>query len=1018
MTGDMRHMPQLYTIPPLVPFVDSLALGIVDRFGDAADPLALSRVTILVPTRRAVRSLADAFLRLAQKTGPAALLLPQMQPIGDVDEDELISESFPGQADAQTLSNLPQSMPALRRQFILAQLIHRWGERSGKTDPHVNLAHPNQVVRLADDLGRFFDTLTTERVDPSKLSDIVPDQFTEHWRHVLSFLTIISEHWPAILNEENAIDTAERRNRLLQAQAQLWRTAPPRDPVIAAGSTGSIPATADLLSVIALLDQGAVVLPGLDLDMDEAGWVDVDPSHPQFGMKELLERMDVDRKAVALWAQEKKTIDAEAAQLRRRVIAEALRPANATDGWQSSIEQFEAQGLARGLDGLSFLSAADPDEEASVIAMMLREVLHDHADATGALVTPDRGLARRVAAKLGRWDIAIDDSAGTPLGQTRVGIFLRLIAEVAKEQAAPVSLLSVLKHPLCRCGLGQKEWRRLVEQLEIACLRGPRPGEGVSGLRRACARLDGDNSGMSNFLGRMEAALAPVLSLSPQKPVALRDLVSAHIEAAENLATTEDKRGTALWSGDDGEAAARLLSEMIDEANHAPLLFCADYAALFDGLMAERVVRPRHGLHPRLFIWGPLEARLQRADVIVLGGLNEGTWPSQVDTDPWLSRQMRAQLGLSPPERRIGLAAHDFAQLTNADRVVLTRSQRVEGTPTVASRWLMRLQTILRGAGAENLLHPVHPYTAWAKQLDEPQDYAPLSPPAPRPPLSARPRQFSVTEIESWIRDPYAIYAKKVLQLLPLEPLDDDPGRPERGIVIHDILEKFVRQFTDELPVNAYDELISIGQDVFDRARFPPALRAFWWRQFLRIAESFVDFERDLRVDGHPLGTEVAGSLELSGSGGPFVLVARADRIDEISGAFAISDYKTGAVPSQKQVDTLLVPQLPLEGLIAREGGFEGIEAATVTYLGYVRLSGSGTPVSEILVADESDAAASLIGEAEAGLLRYIANFDDADTPYLSRPRPMFATRASVYDHLARVKEWSVPGLSDAGDGA
>ncbi len=1013
----MRKTLQLYTIPPSFPFLDYLARGVADLYAKKSDPLALSRVTILLPTRRAVRNLSDAFLRLIRERGPNALLLPKLRPIGDVDEDELLIEGLSVEPDTDAFGDLVPSMPALRRQFILAQLIHRWSERKGQGDRNLNLAHAPQLIRLAAELGRFLDSLITERIDFSNLDKIVPDQFTEHWQDVLGFLNIISEHWSSILDEEGLIDPAERRNRLLEAQAERWRNAPPSDPVIAAGSTGSIPATADLLSVIARLNCGAVVLPGLDLEMGDGAWATVDPGHPQFGMKELLSHMRVERGDVKLWPSVEDIEEPKAVRLRRRVIAEALRPATSTDGWQSAIGQFQSEGWDRGLQGLSYITMEDPGEEAATIAVILREVLETRG-ATGVLVTPDRDLARRVAAKLRRWGVAIDDSAGTPLGQTPVGTFLRLIAEVARDEAAPVPLLSLLKHHMCRCGYDAHEQRRLVERLELACLRGVRPGNGVAGLARACERLDVDIRGLPEFLRLLESALGPLLEVSRGKASPFRDFLVAHIEAAESLALTSGGTCSDLWSGDDGEAAARFMAEMLDDAAYAPAFAWTEYASLIEGLMSERVVRPKTGRHPRLFIWGPLEARLQSADLIILGGLNEGTWPVRVDADPWLSRQMRAQLGLSPLERRIGLAAHDFAQLTNAERVVLTRSERVDGTPTVASRWLMRLETILRGAGVHGMLQSDKPYAVWARRLDQADGYAPLSPPAPCPSVAVRPRRFSVTEIETWIRDPYSIYAKKILGLSPLEPLDHDPGPLERGTLIHTILEKFVSRFPDRLPDKAYDELVAIAQDVFDRFALAPALRTFWWHQFLHIARGFIEFETDLRERGRPLGTELSGALALPAPAGSVTLSARADRIDEVEGGFAIYDYKIGAVPSRTQVEAQLFPQLPLLGLIAREGKFKGLDPLRVTCLSYLQLSVSGSTRPKRSIADDEEDAAELIAETEAGLVRYIAEFDDETTPYLSRPRPIFVAREGVYDHLARVKEWSVPGLADVEDGS
>ena len=357
----------------------------------------------------------------------------------------------------------------------------------------------------------------------------------------------------------------------------------------------------------------------------------------------------------------------------------------------------------------------------------------------------------------------------------------------------------------------------------------------------------------------------------------------------------------------------------------------------------------------------------------------------------------------------MGLSAHDFAQAFAAPEVVMTRSTRVAGTPTVPSRWLLRIETLLpenqQIAGAQEYLH-------WYEELDAPEAVRPIATPKPMPPVAARPRELPVTRIETWIRDPYAIYARYILRLKPLDQLDADPGAAERGQFIHKALDAFVKRFPKELPANAEKELLVIGETAFGKALERPSVRALWWPRFTRIATWFVAIERERRAEGiFPLATEVDGKITLSGSQGDFVLKARADRIDRMAGGgIAIIDYKTGGVPSRKQVESGLSPQLSLEAAIAAAGGFEGMEMATPEALLYIQLTGR-TPPGEI---KPIKAGATELAEATLeGLRGRIATFDDENTPYLSRLRPMFLSHEGDYDHLARIKEWSADVEAD-----
>ncbi|MFZ2468478.1 MAG: double-strand break repair protein AddB, partial [Parvibaculum sedimenti] len=478
-----------------------------------------------------------------------------------------------------------------------------------------------------------------------------------------------------------------------------------------------------------------------------------------------------------------------------------------------------------------------------------------------------------------------------------------------------------------------------------------------------------------------------------------------HVAAAEALASRGEDRASELWAKEEGDAASSFVADLIEAA---PTLGACDletYARLFFELGMTRALRPRFGRHPRLFIWGPLEARLQHADRVILGSLNEGTWPAEANIDPWLNRPMRAALGLEPPERHIGLSAHDFAEGASAAEVVLTRALKVEGAPTVASRWLLRLQSLLSGLGRADALDAPN-WSGWAQKLDEAGDIAPVEKPHPTPPLAARPDGFSVTEIETLIRDPYAIYAKKVLNLRPLEPIDADVAAAERGNIIHSALENFARAYPQGLPANALDELVRIGRETFAHALDRPGVAAFWWPRFKRIAAWIVDYEDKLRVDVKRVHAELKGSIEIVELGRVIRLVGKADRIDERKdGTVAIIDYKTGGMPSLRQVEVGLSPQLPLEAAMAARGGFAEIGKATASALLYLRLTGGEKAGETRAIAPEG-----LVDETYANLVALLASYEDEATPYLSRPRPMFEATYGDYDHLARVKEWSSAG--------
>ncbi|MFI4947241.1 MAG: double-strand break repair protein AddB [Alphaproteobacteria bacterium] len=985
--------PHVYTIAADRPFLATLAQGLLKLSG--GDPLTLPRMTVLLPTRRAARSLREAFLRLtAEGSDPGApLLLPRLRPIGDLDDDE-IALGVEGSEDP-TLAAAP-AIPELRRRLLLTQLVLGWSKVSGD-GPLL----PGQAAALAAALARLLDTAQSEEADFDKLRQLAPDAFAEHWQHVLRFLDILPREWPRLLAAEGALDPAERRNLLLRRQGALWRKTPPSGPVIAAGLTGGLPALEELLSLVAWLDEGAVILPGLDRSCEPEEWelIAEDPAHPQHLMARLLQALEIDREGVHDWMPDRWMPDrhpgvANGREARLRLAAEALRPAAMTDSWRDLAPEPEEV-----LAGLTRYDCASPQDEAVTIALLLRRAL-ETPTVTAALVTPDRELARRVAAALRRWDIDIDDSAGVPLNRTPPGAFLRLVLDLAGSALAPVPLLAALKHPLAAGGLAPAVFRDFARRLEGE-VRGPRPAPGFVGLRAALAASDRPLFG---FVERLDACLGEIAADLEEESVPLVDLVGAHIAAAERLAATDKESGVArLWREAAGEAAARFCHELLDAAADFPALPGRHYPALFEALAAGAVVRPAYGQHPRLSIWGLVEARLQQADLLVLGGLNEGTWPGPVAFDPWMSREMRKDFGVALPERVIGIAAHDFAQALGAPRVALTRATRREGVPTVPSRWLLRFDTVLRAVGLEGRLSPEPEIAAAAALYDAPGERRPRPPAEPRPPLAARPRQLSATQIETWIRDPYAIYARHILRLKAFEELDADPGRAELGIRVHAALARFVARHPDAMPPAAEAELIAIGEECFGPILSRPGVWAFWWPRFLRIARWFVAEERAYRADLVQSLSERRGRLVLSAPAGPFTITAIADRIDRrADGELVLIDYKTGALPSKREIDNGIAVQLPLEGAIAERGSFDGL-SGTVAALEYWRLSG-GEPAGERRPIGGEDPAA-LIDRTIGEIAARIDRFDDPATPYAAVPDPQWMPRYSDYRHLERLGE-------------
>ena len=1020
--------PNVLTVKPGAPFLRSLVAACMDgslgvRF--PADARDYSAATIYVPTRRAARALAHAFAEALQ---PRAVLLPRIVPLGDpADLEEraiLTGDDFGSFGGDQAL---PPAIGDLDRRFRLADLIEQWR----RSRDFVQLAAAGDGFQvgggfadsfaLAGDLSRLMDEFTIEGVNWEHIQGLTDGQFDVWWSLTQTFLEIAWKAWPAAMAEQGLLDPADRLNRLLRGEAARLKAEKPDSPIIAAGSTGTIPATAELLGAIARLPNGAVVLPGLDLATDAHGWelVPHEPKrgvsqhgHPQAALKRLLGRLQIERADVGVIGD-----PFEYAALRQQVISASARPADGTDDWPELREGL-AEAMERGLKDVGVVEAPDERTEALAAAIALRGVL-EVPGKTAALVTPDRALAQRVAAELRRWNIVADDSAGQPLSSAPLGAFARLLNEAVLCDFSPTAVMALLSHPCLSLGDAGA-----VAALELAGFRGNSVGSGLDGLARALddaekrvadrrspgplRRLSPERlAAARELLAATVAALRPLESFAAGKEP-LQMLAQAHMEAIEALA------GERAASGGDAQGLARIFDRLAVAAS-SPALAFRDYAALFDMLASEEALPPAEPVQGRIKIWGLLEARLMEADRIVLGGLNEGIWPPEARSDAFLNRYMRADLGLAAPERRIGQSAHEFAQALGAPEAVILRAQTVEGTPMVASRFLRRLFAFVGDDHAKAMRERGRYLLDAAAALDAAPPQQPAPRPDPRPRPDQQPLSLSITEIRTLVRDPYEIYARHILGLDPLDPVESGVDARDRGTIVHDLLADFVRDTQDAWPGDALPQLIARGREAFARYDHIEAVAAFWWPVFEKVATWFCAWEGKRRDSLKASAVEQAGSLQIPLSdGASFRLRGRADRIDVLhDGRLAIVDYKTGQPPSGTQVATGLEPQLTLTAYMASKGHFESVPAGPVERLSYVAVgSKPGEIELELKRSDKTPVGIEEAANAHIdGLRNALERLRSGQDGYLSRRMPEKIKDGGSYDHLARVREWMVGDL-------
>ncbi len=969
-----RGHPAVFTIPVHRNFSDALVNGLLAQYG--RDRMALARGMVLLPNNRAVRAVTDAFVRRAEP----GLLLPRLVAVGDVGDEAMGVALDPASGD-QILA----AIDPLTRRFALARLVQ---QARAESHAPINAA---EALRLATELAATLDALLAEEIDPVALRtlDIAAD-LSIHWQKSLDLIALLLDRWPDEQIRLGRIDRVARRNILLRRQAEAWHKSPPAGFVVAAGITTSAVAVAALLHRVARLPNGAVVLPGVDIYSSNDEWDAIaeatSESHPQHHLRILLDRMDVARSDITRW----RWGDGQTRRAQRaRAVSNAFALAKFTAKWNTLDARF------RKLPGVRVAEFATPADEAQGIAIALREALETPAR-TAALITPDRALAGRVVEHLKRWGINADDSGGRPLFATPPGTLVLAVVAVATERFAPVALLSLLKHPLVRAGDGRLEWLSGARALDRA-LRGPRPAPGLSGLTAFLAGGDKRNRGVRATAEQWWAGagfaetFAALEQVFDDREASMSAMLDTLIETINALA------GDAAWGGAAGRAAAQLFADLTAAAPEAPHDFdVGAFASMLRQLLGETAVRPPQGGHPRISVWGLLEARLQSADLIICGGLNEGVWPASPTPDPWLAPKVRIELGLGGLDRRVGLAAHDLASALGGRDVLLTRAKRDARSPTIASRFVLRLGAMLGGIDADDRI------VGLATAIDAHRGPVQLAKrPAPAPPVNQRPKLISVTDVDRLKADPFAFYAKAMLKLSRLDDVDAEPSAAWRGTIIHAIFDAWFRE--DNLDS---DKLVARVSTMFDDAGVHPVMRVMWQPRLMQAIDWVAtQIAGDRSLGREVVASEIRGAIDVAG----VTLNGVADRIDRADNTLAIVDYKTGAPPSAKAVEAGFSMQLGLLGLIADRGGFPGIKG-TPTEFEYWSLrknknDGFGDRISPVKSTGTTLTKENFVATAAEKFAEAAGQWLTGNEPFTAKLHPEHAPYAE-YDHLMRLGEW------------
>lgn len=938
------------------------------------NPLSLCSVTVLLPTRRACRRLNTL---LQQHASCATTLLPRVIALGDLGQ------------------SLFQEQPFLSSEEAL-----------GKTLTHIK--HLGDSLSLSESLPLAKAFLELEKEGSlhqinwqEGLKRVFPDDLAQHRQSSLLHLEKVIEGLKSVLPFFPGARQAQALQTFLDAKI-LSAHSDHHDPasnqslsnrVYAYGLFPKNPLEQAFLKNLVQHPEAMVWLSGLDRQGPETEFALRVVPHPQACHAALLTSLGQKRAEIPDWpACQTPPLNKTSKEY------EANQPLKESFTHQIFQETFEPEKPASRHIGLSTLVCRDSQEESRLIALVMRQTLEKEGQ-KALFVTTETSLARSVMEELKRYDLYPDTGSGFPFAWTEAGSFLNLALDAITTHD-DFAKLCLLKHPLSRLGKKAQETRSKARQFERLRLRSS-PAQPMP-------------SDLKDFLDLVDRVAAP-LKKALSRPKDLHrpaDLFQTHLQLCETL--SQDETNCALiWSQEVGNLSFETCKTLLKTLSHFPSLSAKEYPGLIRSLIKSQTIRASHSVHPRLLILDPDQASLQKADLLVIGGMVETCWPQTSRSDPWLSEEMKKSLSLTTQIRQRSLESHLFTELLESfPTVLMTMPARSKEGPQKTSPFLKRLETAAKSQGI--CLKPPIPWHQWTKELVRVKRLVPMSRPQPCPPTHKRPRHLSITDIETLHLNPYLFYLQKILNLRPFPDLQPDPGPALLGTLLHEIFEAFLRQQD-----HSWEKLMSLGQDKMAPYQDSLAVRYFWQSQFEACAQWFLSQQASLEPKPQHF-LEWTGSLKR-----PFILPeqqqralslfpeddsalppqpilkisGKADRLDLYpQGRVRIIDYKSGRLPSRKELYEGGRLQLPLEALILKEGGFQRLPRDTpLESLEYWQLK---DPCQRVAYTDHLE---DLVGQATQILETLITTYYDQEAPFSA---PFETTAPPCFTPLVRTQEW------------
>lgn len=963
----------ILNIPGCFNFLKSVHEFIINRTNDK---LSLSNFTILLPSRRSCNELKRIFL---ENSSNSAIILPNIRAIGDIDYDDLVLKQI-NKNDLENFSDFSNNTSRIKYKILLIKELLKWAKSSNK-----NLFKDitiEQASNLALELEKFLNEVNRNGLNLDDLEKIVDDEYSQHWQEVLNFLEIFGKKWNKFIKDNNVISVVDFKSRMIEFNAEYFKKNKPLNPIVIAGVSGSVKSTCEFIKSLIKYDNCYYFFKDLNKNLTEDEWKEIGVFHPQYSFKNLLDNcINCERDRV-------KNLEFNNCLIVNPIIEKILSfsmlPYNETHKWQSKLN-IKKEDFSH----ISKIECNNSFEELSVISLITKHV-HETSNDNVAIITSDEIFANQLAVELKNLNLDVNNAFGNKISRTEVVKFLFLILDVIKNKYETVAFLSLLKHDFTLFGYNKNELNRLTLLLEDKILRGY-GNLGCEGILKKVNEFG--NLELIDFIKK----IMETLDKFKCEKLNFQSVIKLHIELAENIASNSEVVGSnAFWNNSkNGDELLNFFNEVIKESeSYGDIKNCDEYSYLLDYLIAENSYSDRYSIHPMVNIISPQEAKLINYDLIILTNLNDGRFPPHISTDPWMSKSMRKAFGLPDRDELIGNFAYDFTQFLCNKKVILTRSLKEDGVPTVKSKYLMRLETFLL---CQNHLK-LEENNIW-KEVFKKRNFAEqniiIKRPKPKPPLDRRPRELYATKIEKLMNNPYDIYAEKILNLKKKDDFYENKIFAFFGSAVHEALENYIKNYKAAEFAKLYEKLIKYGKESFDKYFTDETSRELFFIRFSNIAEWFIEQDEAVRASGYNVYAERIEKLYMKNI--DFTIAAKIDRIEENEfGSINIIDYKTGNTPSTSDVLTAKKPQLIIEAIV--------LENKKTDKLVYWSIKGKGDEKIQEIDSDICE----LVNKGRDGIVRLITHFNVFENSYIATAFDLNDQNhyASDYKHLSRVEEW------------